>query len=160
MNARIVKDTVVTLHYTVTDPDGELVDDGENPLVYLHGGYGGIFDTLEQTLHEKSVGERLQVKLSPEEAFGAYDETRVLVEDLSLFPDNLEVGMSFERIIDDEEEETLYRVTDIADGKAVVDGNHPLAGVSLTFNITVADVRPATASEIEHGHADTGHSHH
>lgn len=155
MSTCILKDTVVTLHYTVTDPDGQLVDDGEHPLVYLHGGYDGIFSVIEEALHQKNVGEQVRVKLTPEEAFGPYDESLVLVEELSMFPENLEVGMSFERIVDDEgEEDALYRVTDIADGKVVVDGNHPLAGLALTFDLTVADVRPATPLELERGHAN------
>lgn len=156
----IVKNTVVTLKYEVRDPDGNMVDDGHHPLVYLHGGYDGIFPRLEELLHGKQTGDSLQVKLLPEDAFGDYDEELVLVEDAALFPENIEVGMSFERVTDDGEDEILYRITDIAEGKVVVDGNHPLAGTSLVFDITVSDVRKASLEEISHGHVHGQGGHH
>jgi len=156
----IVKNTVVTLNYSVHDPDGNLVDDGANPLVYLHGGYDGIFPKLEEELHGKSVGDKLVVKLQPEDAFGDYDESLVMIEPADLFPDNIEIGMAFERVGEDDEEDMLFRVTDIADGKVVVDGNHPLAGTALVFDITVAEVRPATAEELTHGHVHGAGGHH
>jgi len=150
MQNEIVKNCVVTLHYTVTDPDGTVIDDGRRPLVYLHGGYDGIFPKLEEALHGKKVGENLKIKLQPDDAFGDYDEELVAVEDADMFPEDAEVGMAFERVSD--AGEVLYRVTDIADGKVVVDGNHPLAGMALIFDMTVAEVRAATKEEIAHGH--------
>ncbi len=156
----IVKNTVVTLNYKVRDPDGTLVDDGENPLVYLHGGYDGVFPKLEEELHGKSVGDTLVVKLQPDDAFGDYDEALVMIEPADLFPDNIEVGMAFERVGEDGEDDMLFRVTDVADGKVVVDGNHPLAGTALVFDITVAEVRPATAEELKHGHVHGAGGHH
>lgn len=161
MQTEIAKNTVVTLNYTVRDSDDNLVDDGENPLVYLHGGYDGIFPALEEALHGKKVGDEFQVKLLPEDAFGEYDEELVLVEEVSQFPENIEVGMSFERVSDDGEEDLVFRITDIAEGKVVVDGNHPLAGVALIFNGKVAEVRPASDEEITHGHVHGagGHQH-
>ncbi len=156
----IVKDTVVTLKYTVRDPDGNMIDDGHHPLVYLHGGYDGIFPKLEETLHGKNQGDTLQIKLQPDDAFGEYDEELVLIEEQTLFPENIEVGMSFERVTEDGEEEIIYRITDIAEGKVVVDGNHPLAGVALLFDITVDEVRMASAEEISHGHVHGAGGHH
>lgn len=150
MPNEIVRNSVVTLHYTVTDAEGAVVDDGRQPLIYLHGGYDGIFPKLEEMLHGKKTGDRLEVKLQPEEAFGDYDETLVVIEDADLFPENAEVGMAFERVSDAGEE--IFHITDIADGKVVVDGNHPLAGMALVFDLVVADVRAATAEEIAHGH--------
>ena len=163
---QIAKNTVVTLNYRVTDSDGNLVDDGEMPLVYLHGGYGGIFPALEEALQGKDLGEELQVKLQPEDAFGDFDAELVVVEPRSLFPDNIEVGMQFERAGEEEDEEgELFTITDIAEDKVVVDGNHPLAGMALIFACTVAEVRPATSDEIAHGHTHGpeghgGHHHH
>lgn len=157
----IAKNTVVTLDYKVTDPDGNVIDDGQHPLVYMHGGYDGIFAAIEEALDGKKVGDNMKVKLLPEDAFGEFDEELVMVEEASLFPDNIEVGMSFERVGEDGEEEMVYRITDIADGKVVVDGNHPLAGTALIFDVTVKDVRAASAEEIGHGHVhgDGGHHH-
>jgi FKBP-type peptidyl-prolyl cis-trans isomerase SlyD len=156
----ITKNTVVTLEYTVKDPEGSLIDDGHHPLVYLHGGYEGIFAVIEEALQGKKVGDNLKVKLLPEDAFGEFDEELVLVEDASMFPDNIEVGMSFERVAEEGEEEIVYRITDIADGKVVVDGNHPLAGTALIFDLTVKEVRAASAEEIGHGHVHGAGGHH
>ncbi len=160
MQTEIVKNAVVTLKYTVQDTDGNMIDDGSQPLVYLHGGYDGVFPVLEEALHGKKVGESFQVKLLPEDAFGEYDEELVLIEDVSQFPENIEVGMSFERVGDDGEEDLVYRITDIAEGKVVVDGNHPLAGVALIFDGSVAEVRMASAEEISHGHVHGAGGHH
>ena len=159
---QITKDTVVTLTYRVTDSDGAIVDDGKHPLTYLHGGYGGIFDRIEVELQGKDVGEKLEVKLQPEEAFGDYDESLVAVENRSLFPENIEVGMQFERGGEDEEDDgLLYTITDIAEDKVVVDGNHPLAGQALVFSCTVTEVRKASAEELSHGHVHgPGGQHH
>ncbi len=152
---KIAKDTVVTLNYRVTDSDGNPVDEGEQPIVYLHGGYDGIFPRIEEALHDQDVGAVLEIKLQPEDAFGDYDAELVAVEPRSLFPDNIEVGMQFECAAEDgdgEDGDELYMITDIADDKVVVDGNHPLAGMALIFFCTVAEVRQATADEIGHGH--------
>jgi FKBP-type peptidyl-prolyl cis-trans isomerase SlyD len=154
--------TVVTLAYRVTDSEGNLVDAGEHPLIYLHGGYGGIFEKIETELLGQGVGFQKDIRLQPEEAFGEYDAELVVIEERELFPDNIEVGMQFERASDDAEEDgMLYTITDIADGKVVVDGNHPLAGMALVFSCTVNGVRAATAEEIQHGHVhgDGGHLH-
>jgi len=152
MQKEIAKNCVVTLDYTVTDPDGTVIDDGRYPLLYLHGGYDGIFPKLEETLHGKKVGEHFKVRLQPEEAFGDYDEKLVAVEDAEMFPEDAEVGMIFERVSD--AGEVLYRITDIADGKVVVDGNHPLAGMALIFNMTVTEIRAATEEELAQGHVN------
>lgn len=156
----IVKNSVVTLKYTVQDTEGNLIDDGANPLVYLHGGYDGIFPMLEEALHGKKVGEAFRIKLQPEDAFGDYDEELVLIEDASQFPDNIEVGMSFERVGEDGEDDMIFRITDIAENKVVVDGNHPLAGIALIFDGSVAEVRMASAEELAHGHVHGPGGHH
>jgi FKBP-type peptidyl-prolyl cis-trans isomerase SlyD len=159
---QIAQNTVVTLAYSVTDSDGDMVDSGEHPLIYLHGGYGGIFEKIEQELLGQSVGFQKAIRLLPEEAFGEYDAELVMIEPRDLFPDEIEVGMQFERGSEDEDEEDmLYTITDIADGKVVVDGNHPLAGLALVFSCTVSDVRAATPEEITHGHVhgEGGHLH-
>lgn len=159
---QICKDSVVTLSYRVTDADGNLVDDGQEPMVYLHGGYGGIFDKLEEALQGSEVGAKFDVRLEPEEAFGDYDAELVMIEPRNIFPDNIEVGMQFERATEEGDDDELYTITDIADDKVVVDGNHPLAGMTLMFSCTVADVRAASPEEISHGHAHApgGHHHH
>lgn len=158
---QIDQDTVVTLTYQVTDSDGNLIDAGERPLIYLHGGYGGIFEKIEEELVGQSAGFRKDIRLLPEEAFGEYDAELVMIEPRELFPDTIEVGMQFERATEGGEDDMLFTVTDIAEGKVVVDGNHPLAGLALVFSCTVDAVRAATPEEIAHGHVhgDGGHHH-
>ena len=162
----IAKNMVVTLRYRVTDSDGNLVDDGVAPLVYLHGGYDGIFPRIEELLHGKDVGEKLDIRLQPGDAFGEYDAELVLVESRNLFPGSIEVGMQFERATEQDlgrasqEEDMVYTITDITDDKVVIDGNHPLAGQTLLFSCEVSAVRAATAEEISHGHIHEPGGHH
>ncbi|MBL8414221.1 MAG: peptidylprolyl isomerase [Propionivibrio sp.] len=162
MNRQVVRNTVVTLDYSVTDPDGELVDAGQEPLVYLHGGYDDIFPLIEEAVQEKRIGESVVVKMQPDDAFGEYDAELVQIEPRTGFPEELQVGMQFEGVPDsgDEDDVMIYRVTEIADDKVVLDGNHPLAGMALVFTCTVTDVRPASAQEIEHGHIHEGDCEH
>jgi FKBP-type peptidyl-prolyl cis-trans isomerase SlyD len=162
MNRQVVRNTVVTLDYSVTDPDGELVDAGQEPLVYLHGGYDDIFPLIEEAVQEKRIGESVVVKMQPDDAFGEYDAELVQIEPRTGFPEELQVGMQFEGVPDsgDEDDIMIYRVTEIADDKVVLDGNHPLAGMALVFTCTVTDVRPASAQEIEHGHIHEGDCEH
>jgi FKBP-type peptidyl-prolyl cis-trans isomerase SlyD len=158
MNMQVAKNTVVTLDYSVADPDGELVDAGQEPLVYLHGGYDDIFPMIEEAVHGKKIGESVVVKMQPDDAFGEYDAELVQMEPRSAFPKELEVGMQFEGVPegDDDDDILIYRVTEIADDKVMLDGNHPLAGMALVFTCTVTEVRPASAEEIEHGHFHDG----
>ncbi len=138
--------------------DGELVDAGKEPLVYLHGGHDDIFPKIEEAVQGKKIGETVKVKLQPEEAFGDYDEELIQIEPRSQFPKELQVGMQFEGGPEggDDDDFIIYRVTDIADDKVVLDGNHPLAGMSLIFTCTVTAVRPASDEELAHGHVHSG----
>jgi FKBP-type peptidyl-prolyl cis-trans isomerase SlyD len=158
MNMHVEKNTVVTLDYSVADPDGGLVDAGQDPLVYLHGGYDDIFPMIEEAVHGKKIGESVVVKMQPDDAFGEYDAELIQVESRKGFPKELQVGMQFEGVPDGGEDDDIliYRVTEIADDKVVLDGNHPLAGMALVFTCTVTAVRPASAAEIEHGHMHDG----
>jgi FKBP-type peptidyl-prolyl cis-trans isomerase SlyD len=158
MNMQVEKNSVVTLDYSVTDPDGELVDAGQDPLVYLHGGYDDIFPMIEEAVHGKKIGESVVVKMQPDDAFGEYDAELIQIEPRKGFPKELQVGMQFEGVPDGGEDDDIliYRVTEIADDKVVLDGNHPLAGMALVFTCTVTALRPASAEEIEHGHIHDG----
>jgi len=160
MQNELVKNSVVTLKYTVRDPEGAMIDDGEHPLVYLHGGYDGIFPAIEEALQGKNAGDDFRLKLQPEDAFGDYDEELVLIEDKELFPENIEVGMAFERVGDEDEDDMVFRITDIAEDKVIIDGNHPLAGMALIFDGKVSEVRQATQEEISHGHVHGAGGHH
>ena len=158
MTMEVAKNRVVTLDYSVADPDGELIDAGKEPLVYLHGGYDDIFPMIEEALQGKKVGESITVKMQPDDAFGEYDAELIQIESRKSFPKELEVGMQFEGLPEggDDADVMIYRVTEIAEDKVVLDGNHPLAGMALVFTCTVTAVRPASDEEITHGHVHDG----
>ena len=159
---RVAKDTVVSLRYELFDSEGELLEKTEEPVSYLHGGYDGIFPLVEEELHGKAVGDQCRVTMQPDDAFGEYDHTLVMVEPRSAFPEEIEVGMQFEGGPEsaDDEDYLLYTVVEMDDDEVTVDGNHPLAGKTLTFNCTVTGVRPATAEELAHGHVHDGEGGH
>jgi FKBP-type peptidyl-prolyl cis-trans isomerase SlyD len=158
--SQVAKNTVVTITYSLASSDGEILERSDEPHSYLHGGYGNVFDAVEKALEGKSVGDEVVVKMDPEEAFGEYDEQLVRVEDRSIFPPELEVGMQFEGHGESSGEVNLYTVTEITDDKVVVDGNHPLAGQAVNFHCQITEVRQADPHEIEHGHAHGAHGHH
>ena len=155
----IKKNSVVTLHYEMFNAEDQLIDKTEQPIAYLHGGYDGIFPLVEEALHEKNVGDVVEVVMQPEDAFGEHEPELIRIEPVDAFPVEVEVGMMFEADMPDGDV-VVFRVTDVADGKAVVDGNHPLAGMKIRFKATVESVRDATAEEIEHGHVHGPHGHH
>jgi FKBP-type peptidyl-prolyl cis-trans isomerase SlyD len=157
----IAKDTVVTLRYELLDSDGQSVEETGSMLSYLHGGYAGIFPLVEEDLEGKAAGHAFNISLEPADAFGDYDENLIRIEPREVFPGDLKVGMQFEGVPQGKEDDrwVIYTVTDIADGKVVVDGNHPLAGERLIFKGVVAEVRAATADEVKHGHAHGDHGH-
>ena len=156
---QVAANTVVSLHYELLDSKGGLIEKTDAPIEYLHGGYDGIFALVEQALQGKSIGESCAVYLQPVDAFGEYDASLVRIEPLAKFPPTLEVGMRFEGEAESSGEALAYTVTDIAEEKVVVDGNHPLAGMALRFHGTVESIRAATAEEMEHGHAHGAHGH-
>ncbi|TSA50573.1 MAG: peptidylprolyl isomerase [Nitrosomonadales bacterium] len=156
----IAMNTVVSITYELRDSGGNVLEASADPMSYLHGGYDNIFPRVEEDLHGKAVGDSLELTLEPLDAFGDYDEELVQIEPASAFPaKELEVGMQFEGE-DASGDVILYTITDIADDKVVVDGNHPWAGERLQFKCTVTGVRPATKEEIEHGHVHGAGGHH
>lgn len=157
---KVARNKVVTLRYELRDADGKVIESGDAPIEYLHGGYQGIFPLVEQALDGKTVGAECRVRLGPDDAFGDYNAELVHVEPRGKFPDDVAVGMQFQGKSDETDETLVYTVTDIAEDKVVVDGNHPLAGQTLEFSCTVASVRAATVEEITHGHVHGPHGHH
>ena len=114
-------------------------------LTYLHGGYGELLAALERALEGKAPGESVRIQLEPEDAFGEYDADLLRVEPAERYGEGLVVGMEVE------EHSRFYRVTDVADGKAVLDGNHPLAGIALRFFCEILSVRTAKPEERSRG---------
>ncbi len=154
MTLTIGDDVVVTIHYTLTDDDGNVIDssEGAEPLPYLHGA-SNIIPGLEQALLGKSEGDSLEVRVDPAEGYGEIIPELVQVVDRAAFQgvDFIEPGMNFEAQTPDGQTRNIV-VKDVSDDQVTVDGNHPLAGVALNFAVNVVSVRPATAEELSHGH--------
>ncbi|TNC99171.1 MAG: FKBP-type peptidyl-prolyl cis-trans isomerase SlyD [Gallionellaceae bacterium] len=160
---KIAKNAVVSLTYQLADADGTVIEKAGDPISYLHGGYDGIFPTVEEALEGKNVGDTFSVSMEPDDAFGEYEHELVRAEPRDMFPKEVAVGMQFEGGAegDDDEDFMLYTVTEVTADEVTVDGNHPLAGKSLVFSGAVTGVRAASAEELTHGHVhgDGGHHH-
>lgn len=148
---RIGKHCLVAFEYRLSDDDGELLDSSgdDGPLTYIHG-MQEIVPGLERALEGRSAGDQFQVTIEPVDGYGdRIDELCIeLSRDEFESPDELELGMQFS-LTDEDDEEVIVSVVDFTDESVVVDGNHPLAGVTLHFDVKVHDVRPATPEEIE-----------
>jgi len=144
---------VVSIHYTLTNKAGEKLDSsiGAEPLTYLHGA-GNIIPGLENALADKTVGDKLTVTIEPEDAYGERNEEHIQTVPRDMFQgiDNIEVGMQFQA--DSSNGPAVVTITAVEDDQVSIDGNHPLAGEQLTFDVEVMDIRPATETEMEHGH--------
>ncbi|HUL11952.1 MAG TPA: peptidylprolyl isomerase [Methylococcaceae bacterium] len=154
---------VVHFHYTLTDEDGEILDssDGHAPLAYIHG-MGNIIPGLENALTGKAIGDKFQVTIPPEEAYGLRDDDLVQAVPKSAFEgvNQIEPGMQFHA--ESPEGMQLVTVVEVIDEEVILDGNHPMAGMTLNFDVEVTDVRDATPEEMDHGHVHGpgGHHHH
>ncbi|GIZ53530.1 FKBP-type peptidyl-prolyl cis-trans isomerase [Noviherbaspirillum aridicola] len=160
---KIAKNTVVTLHYKLSDAQGNLIEESREPMVYLHGGYENTLPKIEEALDGKDPGYETTIQVEPDDAFGEYDPELIKIEPRNRLPEPIELGMQFEGTPEgagDDDEPVIFTVTDIAEDKVVLDGNHPLAGMALRFTLNVTDVRSASQEEIEHGHVHGAHGHH
>lgn len=154
----IFANTVVSITFKLYDAQNVLLEETPEPIAYLHGGHSGIFPKVEQALNAKKAGDKISVTLEPEDAFGDYDPQLIRLEALDKLPPDVVVGGFL--VAEDNDGERVWRVTSIAEGKAVLDGNHELAGLRLRLDATVVEVRPATSEEITHGHVHGPHGHH
>ena len=159
----IAQHKVVTIHYKVSDPDsGELIDSSESgePVSYLHGAENFI-PGLENALEGKSAGDELEVIIPPAEAYGERSEDRIQQVPRAAFEgmDKVEPGMTV--TAQTEQGGINLVVIEVGDEQVTVDANHPLAGKSLKFNVTVEAVRDASEEEKAHGHVHGpgGHEH-
>ena len=151
---KISDGALVSLDVTMYDAQGELLDKSDSPLQYLHG-HEDIFPRIEAELAGKEPGAHVMLQLEPEEAFGDYDPDLVMLSPVEDLGAEITVGLRVEAAGPDGEDRCLFTITDIADGMAVLDGNHPLAGMALRFDIRVVDVRQATAEELRDAEALT-----
>ncbi len=159
----IEQDKVVLIHYTLTDEAGKVLDSssGGNPLAYLHG-QGNIISGLESALNGKQAGDKLSVRVEPADGYGVRDDALVQQVPRRQFGGaDLQPGMQFHAQTS-KGHARVVTVTRISGDMVTVDGNHPLAGEVLNFDVEVAEVRDATQEELEHGHVHGpgGHHHH
>ena len=159
----IKQNTVVTMHYELRDAEGEILDSskGQEPLVYLHGA-GNIIVGLEEELEGKAVGDNVQAVVSPDKGYGMPVEALIQTVPREAFGDEIdkvEVGMRFQA--ETEQGPVPVVVTAMDTGTVTVDGNHPLAGKELHFEVNITDIRDASQEEIDHGHVHGpgGHQH-
>lgn len=158
---QITQDTVVSIHYTLTDDTGKTIDSsaGGEPLAYLHGN-GNLIPGLERALEGKQAGDSLNVKISPAEGYGEHDKSLIQQIPRRVLKgiDNIHVGMQLQAQSD--QGSRAVTVTHVAGDMVTIDGNHPLAGQNLNFEVQIADVRAATEEELAHGHVHGPGGHH
>ncbi|HEX5514558.1 MAG TPA: peptidylprolyl isomerase [Gammaproteobacteria bacterium] len=160
---QVAKDKVVSIDYTLTDDEGSVLDtsQGRAPLAYLHGA-GNIIPGLEKALEGKQVGEQITVRVPAAEAYGERDDALAQVVPLEMFQgvEQIEPGMRFQAQTSAGVQ--VVTVSKVEGDSVTVDGNHPLAGKPLNFDVSVIDVRDATEEELAHGHVhgpDDDHHH-
>lgn len=158
---KVSANKVVSIHYTLTDNSGKVLDSsaGRQPLAYIHGN-GHLIAGMEEGLEGHEKGEKLQLKISPEKGYGLRKEEFVQQVPLSAFGgQEVKEGMQFEA--GNEGQRYIVTVTQVGPETATVDGNHPLAGTELNFDVEVLEVREATPDELAHGHVHgpEGHQH-
>lgn len=150
---QIGNNSVVSIHYTLTDDDGKTLDEStEGPLTYLHGA-SGIVPGLEKELTGKTAGAEFKVTITPDEAYGDHQPERVQQSPLTAFPAEMELEVGMQFTANGEGGETMVVVTEISDETVTIDANHPLAGLTLHFEGKIDQVRDATEEELAHGHA-------
>lgn len=145
---KIGNGALVTLDVTLYDAQGNLLEKSAEPLAYLHG-HEDIFTRIEAALEGQEAGARIELQLEPEEAFGDYDPELVVLAPVADLGEGVEVGMRVEATGPNGEDRCLFTITEIAEGQAVLDANHPLAGMAVRFVITVREVRAASEEELE-----------
>ena len=153
---------VVTLNYTLKDDDGNLIDESKDgQFVYLHGAQN-IIPGLEIALTDKTKGDKVSIRIEPKDGYGEYSESMIQNVDKAMFDveQELEVGQQFHAQTPDGHMITVT-IKAVEDDEITVDGNHPLAGVHLNFDVEIMDVRDASPEEVEHGHVHGpgGHQH-
>ncbi len=156
---KITKDTAVTIRYRISDTTGKLLEDGKEPTSYLHGGYGNTFPKVEEALEGRDAGYQTSLELQPADAFGERNEALVQIIPKTQFPPGVKVGGQLEGRGEDGHTH-VFTVVKIKGPEVHLDGNHPLAGKALRLNVTVVEVRAASAEEIAHGHVHGAHGHH
>lgn len=148
MNQIVEKNKVVSITYSILDTERQVVEQSDLPVDYLHGVDGRLFPKVELALDGKSVGDSVEVTLSADEGFGQPDPTLIFVDELENAPPEFRVIGAKPTFENANGESMEMTVTKIEDGKITIDGNHPFAGKTITFHVTVAAIRPALPEEL------------
>ncbi|MGP0628554.1 FKBP-type peptidyl-prolyl cis-trans isomerase [Nitrospina sp. 32_T5] len=156
----IKKDSVVTLSYSLKNKEGAELDKAgaDQPLVYLHG-KGQIIPGLETKLEGLNSGDKKDVTVQPEDAYGNVNPSLVMEIERQHFPKDVDIQPGMQFTADMGEKQQIFTVLSVGEEQIKIDANHPLAGETLHFSIEVLDVREATKEELDHGHAHTGNEH-
>lgn len=159
---QIADNHVVSIAYTLKDDSGNILDQSaDGSFCYLHGA-SNIIPGLENALTGKQTGDEMSVSIEPEEGYGVRDDGKMQQVDRKMFPpeQDIEAGMQF-HAEGPEGQTIVVTVASVEGDQVTIDGNHPLAGVQLNFNVKVVDIRDATSEELEHGHVHgpEGHAH-
>lgn len=158
---QVAKHKVISIDYTLTDTQGTELDSskGRAPFAYIHG-IGNLIPGLEAALEGKLAGDKVNAVIPPEKGYGARDEGLVQELSRSQFDagEGIEVGMQFHAM--GESGPRVVTVVGVDSDNVTIDGNHPLAGVTLHFDVTVKEVRDATSEELDHGHVHGPDDHH
>lgn len=152
---------VVSMHYTLTDDSGAVLDSsaGGEPLAYLHG-HGNIIPGLEKALEGAATGHKARVTVAPADAYGEHDPKAVFEAPRAHFPPDMELKPGVRVTADSKNGPVTLMIVAVNKENCTLDSNHPLAGKTLHFDVEVTKIRPATQEEIAHGHAHEGHHHH
>ena len=158
---QVTQDSVVVMHYTLRNDAGEVLDssDGGDPLAYLHGN-GNLIAGLERELNGKQAGDKLSVRIAPEDAYGLMDETLIQKVPRSAFGANTTIAVGMQFHADSNHGTRTVTVTKVGEDTITVDGNHPLAGQHLNFEVEITEVRSPTDEELQHGHVHGPGGHH
>lgn len=159
---KIAKNAVAALEYTLKNDGGEVLDtsDGRDPLTYLHGAEN-LIPGLEAELEGKGAGDELSVRIAPADAYGERDEEMMQTVSRDVMPADAEIEVGMQLQAESEGGVHIVTVIGVEGDDIHLDGNHPLAGVALNFQVKVVEVREATSEELEHGHVhgEGGHEH-
>ncbi|TXH97893.1 MAG: peptidylprolyl isomerase [Rheinheimera sp.] len=156
----ITKDSIVQLHYRVSDASGLIEDSAKGePMLYLHG-HQNMLPAIEQALEGKAAGDELSLVVEPKDAYGERDDNAIQSIQVKHLKGAKKWAPGMTAIVETEHGPRQVKIVKVGMFKAEVDVNHPLAGKTLTFDLNVVSVRPATAEEIAHGHAHGAGGHH
>jgi FKBP-type peptidyl-prolyl cis-trans isomerase SlyD len=157
----VSRNRVVSIEYTLTGEDGSVLDTsrGDEPISYVHGS-GTLVDALEAAMEGKGPADTVTLTLPPEQAYGVRDDSVVFTLPRAQFGAGEEPEIGMQIMLQGDGDGRVVTVVAMDENEVTVDGNHPLAGLTLTFDVEIVDVREATAEEIEHGHAHGPGDHH